>query len=205
MFRFPEVPQEHALMLKRGGKVKHKTKQTRKTKGKQAVNIKNIITINRGGGGGRGKPSQPAQPRPQYQGIGTLLPFLSMLRPQSNDTRSVSVTSATAGEANNNVMDTIRKSQEITEGKLNARIDDMGSQIYKDVTELTQTVGTVYARVMTPQEIANLRKQQKQQQEQKEEHDDERNIYWERQEARKRGAPLPSYDIKIRQGPYGLG
>jgi hypothetical protein len=129
MFRFPEVPQEHALMLKRGGKVKHKTKQTRKTKGKQAVNIKNIITINRGGGG-RGKPSQPAQPaqtRPQYQGIGTLLPFLSMLRPQSNDTRSVSVTSATAGEANNNVMDTIRKTQEITESKLNALIDDMGA------------------------------------------------------------------------------
>ena len=198
MFRLPEVPQEHALMLKRGGKVKHKTKQTRKTKGKQAVNIKNIITINRGGGGR--KPSQPAQPRPQYQGIGTLLPFLSMLRPQSNDTRSVSVTSATAGEANNNVMDTIRKTQEITEGRLNARIDDMGSQIYKDVTELTQTVGTVYARVMTPQEIANLRKQQ----EQKEENDDERNIYRERQEARKRGAPLPSYDIKMRQGPYGL-
>ena len=204
MFGLPEVPQEHALMLKRGGKVKHKTKQTRKTKGKQAVNIKNIITINRGGGGGRGKPSQPAQPRPQYQGIGTLLPFLSMLRPQSNDTRSVSVTSATAGEANNNVMDTIRKTQEITEGKLNARIDDMGSQFYQDITELTQTVGKLYNRVMTPQEIANLRKQQEQQHEQKVEQDDERNIYWERQEARKRGAPLPSYDIKMRQGPYGL-
>ena len=138
MFRFPEVPQEHALMLKRGGKVKHKTKQTRKTKGKQAVNIKNIITINRGGGGGRGKPSQPAQPRPQYQGIGTLLPFLSMLRPQSNDTRSVSVTSATAGEANNNVMDTIRKTQEITEGKLNARIDDMEGQLTKDFREIAR-------------------------------------------------------------------
>ena len=140
MFGLPEVPQEHALMLKRGGKVKHKTKQTRKTKGKQAVNIKNIITINRGGGGGRGKPSQPAQPRPQYQGIGTLLPFLSMLRPQSNDTRSESKLNALIDDmgANNNVMDTIRKTQEITESKLNARIDDMGGKLTKDFREIAR-------------------------------------------------------------------
>lgn len=177
----PVIPEE-AMMLKRGGRATTKSK-TRRTKGKQAVNIKNIITINRGGGGGRGKPSQPAQPaqqRPQYQGIGTLLPFLSMLRPQSNDTRSVAVTGATAGEANNNVMDTIRKAQEITEGKLNARIDDMGGQLTKDFREIARMTFLAMEEPKLPMPSKGSKKarqpQKRGKQEQKEEEDDVRPV-----------------------------
>lgn len=124
---------EEEMLMKKGGKIKQKQKQ------KQSVNIKNIITIDRKTPTRKKTKSapkrQPQQTPPQtkYLGTGVQYPFINLLRPQSNDTRGVTLTGATATEANNNIMATIRKSQEITEGKLNARIDDMTSTIAKDL------------------------------------------------------------------------
>lgn len=194
MYRFPEVPQEHALM-KKGGKIKQKQKQ------KQSVNIKNIITIDRKPTTRRkAKPApkrQPQQtpPQTQYLGTGVQYPFINLLRPQSNDTRGVAFTGATATEANNNIMATIRKSQEITEGKLNARIDDMTSTIAGDYNTLSRVVLGIHQFLAT--DPIQEKGKQPPNQEQKEDKEEPLSktpmmtrIY-ERTDARKRGAPIP--------------
>jgi len=131
-------PQEEILM-KKGGKIRQKQKQ------RQSVNIKNIITIDkRTPTRKKGKPAQKRQstspPQQQFQAPGVQYPFINLLRPQSNEPRGVSLTGATAGEANNNVMATIKKTQEITEGKLNTRIDDMQSKLVSDFNQLSHVV-----------------------------------------------------------------
>lgn len=139
---------EESILMKKGGKIRQKQKQ------RQSVNIKNIITIDKKTPTRRkGKPAQKRQstspPQQQFQAPGVQYPFINLLRPQSNEPRGVTLTGATAGEANNNVMATVRKTQEITEGKLNARIDDMQSKLVSDFNNLSHVVVGIHQFLST--------------------------------------------------------
>jgi len=139
---------EESILMKKGGKIRQKQKQ------RQSVNIKNIITIDKKTPTRRkGKPAQKRQstspPQQQFQAPGVQYPFINLLRPQSNEPRGVTLTGATAGEANNNVMATVRKTQEITEGKLNARIDDMQSKLVGDFNKLSHVVVGIHQFLST--------------------------------------------------------
>jgi hypothetical protein len=141
---------EESILMKKGGKIKQKQKQ----KQRQSVNIKNIITIDKKTPTRRkGKTAQKRQstspPQQQFQAPGVQYPFINLLRPQSNEPRGVSLTGATAGEANNNVMATVRKAQEITEGKLNTRIDDMQSKLVGDFDSLSRVVVGIHQFLST--------------------------------------------------------
>ena len=183
MLRFPEED----MLMKKGGKIRQKQKQ------KQTVNIKNIITIDkktptrRKGKTAPKRQPQQTPPQTQYLGTGVQYPFINLLRPQSNDTRGVSVTSATAGEANNNVMATIRKTQEITEGKLNARIDDMTSTISGHLNTLGRVVLGIHQFLATdPIQDKGKTQQEEQDEERKENRQDVTDAYRARKEARER-------------------
>jgi hypothetical protein len=122
MYRIQPYKEDVELM-KRGRKKKSTT--TTRTKG---VNIKNIINISRGGGAGRRRP--PAfSPAVNY-------PYANLFRPQLNEPRSTAVTSAISAEQNNNILASFRKTQEISEGKLNAKIDDMGSKLQESIMNI---------------------------------------------------------------------
>jgi hypothetical protein len=126
MYRQLQIPQpykEDVELMKRGRKRKSTT--TTRTKG---VNIKNIINISRGGGAGRRRPPV-SSPAVNY-------PYANLFRPQLNEPRSTAVTSASSGEQNNNILASFRKSQEIAEGKLNAKIDDMGSKLQENIMDM---------------------------------------------------------------------
>jgi hypothetical protein len=126
MYRIPQRPQpykEDVELMKRGRKRKSTT--TTRTKG---VNIKNIINISRGGGGGRRRPPV-SSPAVNY-------PYANLFRPQLNEPRSTAVTSAISAEQNNNILASFRKTQEISEGKLNAKIDDMGSKLQESIMNI---------------------------------------------------------------------
>jgi hypothetical protein len=113
---------EDVELMKRGRKRKSTT--TTRTKG---VNIKNIINISRGGGGRR---------RPPVSSPAVNYPYANLFRPQINEPRSTAVTSASSGEQNNNILASFRKTQEIAEGKLNAKIDDMGSRLEENIMNM---------------------------------------------------------------------
>jgi hypothetical protein len=126
MYRQLQIPQpykEDVELMKRGRK--RKSTSTTRTKG---VNIKNIINISRGGGAGRRRPPV-SSPAVNY-------PYANLFRPQINEPRSTAVTSASSGEQNNNILASFRKSQEISEGKLNAKIDDMGSRLEENIMNM---------------------------------------------------------------------
>jgi hypothetical protein len=126
MYRIPQIPQpykEDVELMKRGRKRKSTT--TTRSKG---VNIKNIINISRGGGGGRRRPPV-SSPAVNY-------PYANLFRPQLNEPRSTAVTSAISAEQNNNILASFRKTQEISEGKLNAKIDDMGSKLQESIMNI---------------------------------------------------------------------
>ena len=187
MLRPPVLPREEAMLMKKGGKIKQKQKQ------KQTVNIKNIITIDkktptrRKGKTAPKRQPQQTPPQTQYLGTGVQYPFINLLRPQSNDTRGVALTGATSAEANNNVMATIRKTQEITEGKLNARIDDMTSTIAGDLNTLGRVVLGIHQFLSTdPIQDKGKRQQEEQDEEQKEHRRDVTDAYRARKEARER-------------------
>ena len=106
----------------------------------------------------------------------------------------MALTGATSAEANNNVMATIRKTQEITEGKLNARIDDMQSQLLKQFDNMrTQTVADFNQAIIGAVKDFN--------EEQQDEEKGERTFigtsadFYARLEARRRGAPRPPYGM----------
>ena len=125
MYRIPQIPQpykEDVELMKRGRKRKSTT--TTRTKG---VNIKNIINISRGGGGRR---------RPPVSSPAVNYPYANLFRPQLNEPRSTAVTSAISAEQNNNILASFRKTQEISEGKLNAKIDDMGSKLQESIMNI---------------------------------------------------------------------
>ena len=125
MYRIPQIPQpykEDVELMKRGRKRKSTT--TTRSKG---VNIKNIINISRGGGGRR---------RPPVSSPAVNYPYANLFRPQLNEPRSTAVTSAISAEQNNNILASFRKTQEISEGKLNAKIDDMGSKLQESIMNI---------------------------------------------------------------------
>jgi hypothetical protein len=122
MYRIQPYKEDVELM-KRGRKRKSTT--TTRSKG---VNIKNIINISRGGGGGRRRPPV-SSPAVNY-------PYANLFRPQLNEPRSTAVTSAISAEQNNNILASFRKTQEISEGKLNAKIDDMGSKLQESIMNI---------------------------------------------------------------------
>ena len=125
MYRQLQIPQpykEDVELMKRGRKRKSTT--TTRTKG---VNIKNIINISRGGGGRR---------RPPVSSPAVNYPYANLFRPQLNEPRSTAVTSAISAEQNNNILASFRKTQEISEGKLNAKIDDMGSKLQESIMNI---------------------------------------------------------------------
>jgi hypothetical protein len=113
---------EDVELMKRGRKRKSTT--TTRTKG---VNIKNIINISRGGGPRR---------RPPVSSPAVNYPYANLFRPQLNEPRSTAVTSAISAEQNNNILASFRKTQEIAEGKLNAKIDDMGSRLEENIMNM---------------------------------------------------------------------
>ena len=121
MYRIQPYKEDVELM-KRGRKKKSTT--TTRTKG---VNIKNIINISRGGGGRR---------RPPVSSPAVNYPYANLFRPQLNEPRSTAVTSAISAEQNNNILASFRKTQEISEGKLNAKIDDMGSKLQESIMNI---------------------------------------------------------------------
>lgn len=109
--------------MKRGGRARKTMKQ--KQKQKQSVVIKNVINIgerkrmNRRQKRAR-KPTQQAQPSiPQGQ-----YPLQRLFQPQQQVYRSVQMSSANASEANNNTSNVVDATQKITEGKVNAEIDN---------------------------------------------------------------------------------
>ena len=125
MYRQLQIPQpykEDVELMKRGRK--RKSTSTTRTKG---VNIKNIINISRGGGGRR---------RPPVSSPAVNYPYANLFRPQLNEPRSTAVTSAISAEQNNNILASFRKTQEISEGKLNAKIDDMGSKLQESIMNI---------------------------------------------------------------------
>lgn len=116
---------------KRGGKAK----KTMKQKQKQSVVIKNVINI----GERKPKPMNRRQKRARkqqvrdgrvptgggavsggntYLGPGAQYPMSRLFQVQSNEPRSLTMTSADANEKVNNVSALIDKAQQITEGKL---------------------------------------------------------------------------------------
>jgi hypothetical protein len=121
MYRIQPYKEDVELM-KRGRKRKSTT--TTRSKG---VNIKNIINISRGGGGRR---------RPPVSSPAVNYPYANLFRPQLNEPRSTAVTSAISAEQNNNILASFRKTQEISEGKLNAKIDDMGSKLQESIMNI---------------------------------------------------------------------
>lgn len=120
---------EDVELMKRGRK--RKTTTTTRTKG---VNIKNIINISRGGGGQRRRP-------PAFSPA-VNVPFSNLFRPQINEPRSTAVTSASYGEQNNNILASFQKIQEISEGKLNAKIDDLGSRLEDSIMNMGRYILT---------------------------------------------------------------
>ena len=116
---------EGVELMKRGRKGKQK--KSIRTKG---VNITNVINVSRGGGQRR---------RPPASSPAVNVPYSNLFRPQINEPRSVAVTSASSTEQNNNILASIRKSQEISEGKLKAQIDDMGSTLTKQIDDMGST------------------------------------------------------------------
>jgi hypothetical protein len=185
MYRIPQIPQpykEDVELMKRGRKKKSTT--TTRTKG---VNIKNIINISRGGGGGRRRP-------PAFSPA-VNVPYSNLFRPQLNEPRSTAVTSASYGEQNNNILASFRKSQEISEGKLNAKIDDMGSKLEESIMTMGQMINTksflqeleqkeqLQPKKPTPEELKLYKKQQQQQQQQQQQKQqqkqrDQRDEFW---------------------------
>jgi len=119
---------EEVELMKRGRKGKQK--KTIRTKG---VNITNVINVSRGGGGRR---------RPPAFSPAVNVPFSNLFRPQINEPRSVAVTSASYGEQNNNILASFQKSQEISEGKLKAQIDDMGSRLEENIMNMGRYILT---------------------------------------------------------------
>lgn len=117
---------EDVELMKRGRKrkAKSKTKPTTTTRTK-GVNIKNIINISRGGGGQRRRP-------PAFSPA-VNVPYSNLFRPQSNEPRSTAVTSASSAEQNNNILASIQKTQEISEGKLRTEIKDLGSMLAENL------------------------------------------------------------------------
>jgi hypothetical protein len=151
------------------------------------VNIKNIINISRGGGGGRRRP-------PAFSPA-VNVPYSNLFRPQLNEPRSTAVTSASYGEQNNNILASFRKSQEISEGKLNAKIDDMGSKLEESIMTMGQMINTksflqeleqkeqLQPKKPTPEELKLYKKQQQQQQQQQQQKQqqkqrDQRDEFW---------------------------
>jgi hypothetical protein len=184
MYRIPQIPQpykEDVELMKRGRKRKSTT--TTRSKG---VNIKNIINISRGGGGGRRRP-------PAFSPA-VNVPYSNLFRPQLNEPRSTSVTSATYAEQNNNILASFRKSQEISEGKLNAKIDDMGSKLEESIMTMGQMINTksflqeleqkeqLQPKKPTPEELKLYKKQQQQQQQQQQQKQQKQRdqLYWDK-------------------------
>ena len=134
---------EEVELMKRGRKGKQK--KSIRTKG---VNITNVINVSRGGGQRR---------RPPAFSPAVNVPYSNLFRPQINEPRSVAVTSASSTEQNNNILASIRKSQEISEGKLKAQIDDMGSTIAQNFISAGQQVDnkleSMLQRIFTKQSV----------------------------------------------------
>ena len=120
---------EGVELMKRGRKGKQK--KSIRTKG---VNITNVINVSRGGGGQRRRP-------PAFSPA-VNVPYSNLFRPQINEPRSTAVTSASSGEQNNNILASFQKTQEITEGKLNAKIDDMGSRLEQNIMNMGRYILT---------------------------------------------------------------
>lgn len=114
-------------LMKRGGKAKRSVKsKTIKQKQKQSVVIKNVINIgerkkkmNKRQKRARTQPQQqqPFIPQAQY-------PLQRLFQPQQQIYRSVSMSSANASEANNNVSKVVDATQKISDGKVVAEIDN---------------------------------------------------------------------------------
>ena len=112
------------VMMKRGGKAR----KTMKQKQKQSVVIKNVINI-----GERKKKMNKRQKRartqPQQQQAQPFIPqgqypLQRLFQPQQQTYRSVSMSSANASEASNNASKVVDATQQISEGKLVAEIDN---------------------------------------------------------------------------------
>ena len=113
--------------MKRGGKAKKTIKQ--KQKQKQSVVIKNVININeRKKKMNKRQKRATTQPQQQQQQQPLIpqgqYPLQRLFQPQQQVYRSVSMSSANASEANNNVSKVVDSTQKISEGKVNAVINN---------------------------------------------------------------------------------
>lgn len=109
--------------LKRGGRMKQKQKQ------KQSVVIKNVINIGKGERKKKAKRragTRRIQPQAMQPFIpaGQQFPLQKLFQPQQQVYRSVVMGSSTANEAVNNVSKVVDESQKISEGKVNASIEN---------------------------------------------------------------------------------
>jgi hypothetical protein len=113
-----------ATMMKKGGRSKS---MKQKQKQKQSIVIKNVINVNerkkRMNKRQRRARTQPTQ-APTQLPTGGQYPLQKLFQPQQSVYRSVVMTSANANEASNNVSNVVDATQKISDGKLNALIDN---------------------------------------------------------------------------------
>lgn len=127
--------------LKRGGKMKQK----------QSVVIKNVINIGKGERRQKRRRRVATKKAPQQAGggigggmggyIGFQFPYQKLFQPQSSEPRSLTVSSANAGELNNNVSALIDKSQQITEGRIKNYINNaLAFKAYNDELSIVSRI-----------------------------------------------------------------